>query len=352
MTNPAENLLGKVLEDDWTVIEKIERKPSSTGGNFSVCYRVRNNDGEVAFLKAVNIARAFGMPNMMKVLEDLTVSHNRECEILLECKDKKMNKIIRILLSGELLPNPLDSQQITIPYVIFELAEGSLRDELNYLDKFDGVWALKSLHQVFVAVSQLHYNSIVHQDLKPSNVVLFKEKVNSKLADLGRADKKGFIAPHTNYTIAGDPTYAPPEQLYGYILADWGSRRESCDLFLLGSMITFYFTHTPITNLLKTFLTSDYHWTNWKGNYLDILPYLLDAFDNACIHLNKELENYFSDKNICDELTTIVRQLCHPDPEQRGHPDYKSGFVKRSPFLLNKYISRLNALGNKAEIIA
>lgn len=348
MTNPAENLLGKALPNGWEVFEKIPKKPHSSGGNFSIPYKVRK-DGQVAFLKVVNISRAFGMPDMMKVLETLTVSHNRECELLKECKDKRLDKIIRVLEHGEILPADDDLIQVTIPYVIFELAEGSLRDELNYMDKFDAVWSLKSLHQLFVGIKQLHYNNIVHQDLKPSNVVLFDKKVNSKLADLGRADKKGINAPHTAFRIAGDPTYAPPEHLYGYILTDWSNRRQSCDLFLLGSIMTFYFVQTPMTNLIKTYLRSDYHWNNWKGNYKDVLPYLIDAFDNACIKFGEELKNYFKNKMVVDELVSIVRQLCHPDPEKRGHPDYKSPFVKSNPFLLEKYISRLNALANKVE---
>lgn len=349
MVNPAENLVGKILENGWEVIEHISRKPTSSGGNFSVSYKA-SKDGRIAFLKVVNIARAFGMPDMMKVLEILTVSHNRECEILTECKDKRLDKIIRVIESGEILPAPSDPIQVTIPYVIFELAEGSLRDELNYTDKFEAVWALRSLHQLFVGINQLHYNNIVHQDLKPSNVVLFKKKEKSKLADLGRADKKGVVSPHTNYKIAGDPAYAPPEQLYGYLLPDWSFRRQSCDIFHLGSMMTFYFIQIPMTTLLKSYLPSDYHWNNWKGNYQDVLPYLLDAYDHACSHFGEELKNYFKDEHIRTELESMVRQLCHPDPERRGHPDYRSTFVKRNPFLVDKYISRLNALANKAEI--
>jgi serine/threonine protein kinase len=190
---------------------------------------------------------------------------------------------------------------------------------------------------------------MVHQDVKPSNVTLHKNKTESKLSDLGRADRQGVTARHTNYSIAGDPDYAPIEQKYDYILPDWAYRRQSCDLYLLGSMITFFFTQTQMTNLIKSFLPSEYHWNNWTGkNYKDVLPFLLDAFDNACIFLEGELKKYFTDDNVIQELVQMVRQLCFPMPEKRGHPDYQP-FSKIHQFLLEKYISRLDVLAKNAE---
>jgi hypothetical protein len=48
------SLEGRTLKTGWNVIEKVKSKPSSTGGNFSVCYIVEK-DGVVGFLKAINI---------------------------------------------------------------------------------------------------------------------------------------------------------------------------------------------------------------------------------------------------------------------------------------------------------
>ena len=114
--NPVENLVGKTLENGWEIIERIPQKPNTSGGNFSIPYKARK-EGKIVFVKVVNIARAFGRPNMMKLVEMLTVSHNRECELLLECKDKRLDKIIKVLDHGEILPSPNDVMQVTIPYV-------------------------------------------------------------------------------------------------------------------------------------------------------------------------------------------------------------------------------------------
>ena len=347
--NPAENLVGKELKDGWLVTEKLNKNGTS-GGNFSVSYIVKRGN-DVAFLKVVNIMRALRMPNVMEELEILTVTHNHECEILKECRNRNMDKVIRVIDNGEIVPPEDDILGITIPYVIFELADGSIRDELNRLSRFDAAFSLRSLHNLFVGTSQLHSNNIAHQDIKPSNITLHKKKKESKLADLGRADKKGISAPHSKYNIAGDPSYAPIEHKYAYILNDWAFRRQACDLYLLGSMIVFYFQQTHMTNLIKIYLPSEYHWDNWKGtSYMEVLPFLLDAFDNACNSFSVELSKYFTDQKYIAELEEMVRQLCFPDPERRGHPYYQSPFIKGNPHSLEKYISRLDALASKAEL--
>ena len=38
MFNAAENLVGKELQNGWLVIEKLQKKMNSSGGNFSIPY--------------------------------------------------------------------------------------------------------------------------------------------------------------------------------------------------------------------------------------------------------------------------------------------------------------------------
>ena len=56
--NAAHALVGKQLKNGWMVAKKIEPKPESTGGFFSVCYVVDNGEKE-AFLKALNFNAFF-----------------------------------------------------------------------------------------------------------------------------------------------------------------------------------------------------------------------------------------------------------------------------------------------------
>ena len=57
-SNPADSLEGVNLGNGWTVKEKIVRKPTSTGGCFSVGYKVVDSEGKVAFLKALDFSEA------------------------------------------------------------------------------------------------------------------------------------------------------------------------------------------------------------------------------------------------------------------------------------------------------
>lgn len=55
---PAYHLEGLKLDGGWTVLGIVQKQPRETGGNFSVGYRVRDDDGTEAFLKALDLTRA------------------------------------------------------------------------------------------------------------------------------------------------------------------------------------------------------------------------------------------------------------------------------------------------------
>lgn len=46
----AESLEGRVLKNGWRVNKKIEPKPGSSGGFFSVCYLVSNGEKEARLI--------------------------------------------------------------------------------------------------------------------------------------------------------------------------------------------------------------------------------------------------------------------------------------------------------------
>ena len=103
-------------------------------------------------------------------------------------------------------------------------------------------WRFFVLHQTALALLQLHQQSIAHQDVKPSNVLLFgADKL--KLGDLGRSSLRGKPAPHDAMHVAGAWNYAPFEQRYAHLPADWLERRLSTDVFHLGCLVVFAFTN-------------------------------------------------------------------------------------------------------------
>jgi serine/threonine protein kinase len=190
---------------------------------------------------------------------------------------------------------------------------------------------------------QLHRNSSAHQDLKPSNALVFG-KSTIKIGDLGRAADRVNPGPHESLKVAGDLSYAPPELLYGYVPPDWGQRRFGCDLYLLGSMVVFFFTGTGVTGVLLSQLHPSQHWQTWTGTFIDILPYLRDGFEKAVEQFSVCLP-----PQLKMELSTIVRQLCDPDPNLRGHPENRNG-VSANPHSLERFVSSLNLLARKAEL--
>jgi hypothetical protein len=144
------------------------------------------------------------------------------------------------------------------------------------------------------------------------------------------------VDPHNQF-ITGDPSYSPPEFLYHSIHSDWNVRRQACDLFHLGSLLTFYYCKSPMTALLKSYLPSPYNWQNWAGEYKKVLPYLNEAFEAILMDLYKTVQSSVNDEKLAKEIIEIIKQLCAPDPEKRGHP---SNFgISATKYSLERYIA-------------
>ena len=86
--NPAAELLGATI-NGWQVVKKID-KSNTTGGHFSHGYIVENDDGESAFLKALDYSNAFNNPlRQVDILKSMTEAYIFERDLLLQCREKK-----------------------------------------------------------------------------------------------------------------------------------------------------------------------------------------------------------------------------------------------------------------------
>jgi serine/threonine protein kinase len=263
--SPAEQLVGVTLDNGWKVVTPAMRKPNATGGHFSHGYIAENADGRRGFLKAMDYTKAFQGPNTADVLAAMTNAYLFERNLCEKCAH--LSRIARAIDSGSVHVQP-DKLFTKVEYLIFELATGDVRAHLDMQDRLDLIFVMRTLHHIATGLEQLHRADIAHQDLKPSNVLVFSPKVGSKICDLGRAWDRNAPAVHDAFDVAGDQTYAPPELLYGDVPSDQRARRFGCDMYHLGSLIVFLFTRTHINALIIENLSADYRPIMWSGTYL------------------------------------------------------------------------------------
>ena len=333
---PSQQLEGKELDGGWKVISRIIPLPHQTGGNFSEGYLVRKANGVTGFLKALDFSSALLSPDPARNLQALTEAYNYERNLLEMCRGKNLDRVCVSLADGTILAT--GNSPIPVPYIIFEQADTDIRRETDLSSKFDLAWSLRALHHVATGIWQLHQQQVAHQDLKPSNVLVFSRTF--KISDLGRSSQKGSPALSDGYKIAGDPSYAPPELLYGMSISDWTMRRMACDVYLLGSMAAFFFTKVGMTPLLLAHLANEHKPTRWGGSFDDVLPYIRDAFGKAVVSISIPTE-------VDTSLRTAIRELCEPDPRLRGHP--MSRAEKANSYSIERYVSLFNLLAGKAE---
>lgn len=340
----AESLENRVLKQKWTVIKKVAQGPGATGGFFSVSYLVTDGTQQ-AFLKALDFQAFFRLNpgrSIVNIINEMTSAFQYEKDLLLRCKNSRLSKVSMILDEGEeSIPGFIISQ---VPYLIFEKAEGDVRNHFFDFSDIEISWKLRSLHNVAVGLKQLHSVKIAHQDLKPSNVLLFDQLEVSKLADLGRSLCQGIVAPHEDGgNFPGDFTYAPPEFLYQYIDPDYNKRVMSTDVYLFGSLITFYFMGTNMTSLIRKNMDPQFKWDRWGGSFDEVKDYLVDGFLKSI----EEFKDHFHNKDVGNEIGKILSYCCHPIPEKRGHPT--SVKTKINQYGFERIVSNLDMLAKKTK---
>jgi serine/threonine protein kinase len=349
----AHQLLGMNLPGDWKVVKKISVPlPSGamhTGGNFSVGYEAER-DGKKGFVKAFDLGGAMmAFPgDIMKAMASVAIDHQYEASLLDICAKASLDKIVNVLAKGQVNVTGAGGFAVPIPFIIFELAdEGDFRKVVATSKEIDHAWRLRILHQVAVALQQLHGVAIAHQDVKPSNVLVFKD-VEAKLGDLGRASLRngGTRVAHDELAIAGARLYAPPEQAYGVRAPEWRDRREGCDLYQLGCLICFAFTGTTPTSayleLPKKILALEWG-GEWSGTYETVQPQIAASFSAYLESIHPIFPLWAA-----DDLVTMVGQLCNPDYSKRGAPE--SRVFATSPLGVDRFITRLDVLAKRATV--
>jgi serine/threonine protein kinase len=344
MSNLASNLVGRTV-NGWNVLSKLS-KADSTGGNFSSGYIVRHDDGTEAFMKAINIGYALsimggsGRP-MIDIMNDISSTFRYERDLLDFCGKNRMDHIVVAIDSGE-FTDPSDPY--FVPYLVFELCKsGDLRRHEKMKDP-GLAWRFKIFHGVCVGMAQLHGRNLAHQDLKPSNVLVFAE-AHSKIADLGRSTLKGpdarFAQPHH----MGDLGYCPIELQYGHYEADWDARRKGADLYMLGGIFAFLAANIHIFGLVFEKMPEVYRPRKWKGSFSAALPVIRNATHDAIEEVKGAVPTALQ-----PDVGDLLSWLCEPEPTKRGHPKTISQQLG-DRFSLERIISFADNMARKARLL-
>jgi len=340
----ASRLEGKTI-GTWKILKKRIKTPDDHSGVFSSCYEVQDTkNNRSGFLKAINYQYAFQVlrqgQSSTDLLQEITEGYNYEKDLLDFCKDRRMSHVVTAIDHGEYRDK---NELLPVPYLIFEIATGSLK---NVAAKaiLDSTWRLGVIHGFLVGLSQLHQQKIAHQDIKPSNILIFGHNV-SKLSDLGNATKFDRKSPLWDKDChCGDFTYAPIELLYRYCSPNWEARRLGADLFMAGGIITYLFTDSNFLTLLVANLPDNYKPFNFGGTFEDVKPHLMRAYYTTLDDVKKRIP-----QSISTHIIDIIEQLTHPIPELRG--TLKSTKFRSSlpQYSLVRYISIFDRLTKQFE---
>jgi serine/threonine protein kinase len=345
--NAAHSLENHTLKSGWFVKEKQKRDVNQTGSNFSVGYIVEK-DGEISFMKAFDFAGFLSVAipkddgediDPVDVINDMTTAYIYERDLSKHCQDKHVTKVSFVKESGQ--EYVMGHSIPLVPYLIFDLAEGDVRKTLDFSVALDYAWRFKSLHDIAVGLKQLHSIEVSHQDIKPSNVLVFGSE--SKLGDLGRSICQSIDGPYNKRVFTGDFTYAPPEMWYRYFERDWKKRVFATDCYMLGSMVVFYFSGISMSALLRKHIPDNFSWEKWTGSFEELTPYLENSFSKAL----DEFESNISHNDIKKELRQLMEYLCNPFPDKRGHP--KSIERVGNNYSMERFVTILDVLKRKAE---
>ncbi|MFC6662795.1 hypothetical protein [Deinococcus multiflagellatus] len=142
--------------------------------------------------------------------------------------------------------------------------------------------------------------------------------------------------------------YAPPEVLYFAPSTEVWRERKWADLYMLGGLVTFLFTHQHFNTYLYAELDEPLQpiifCGEWEGSFADLVPHLLSAFGRAMQAVERDLLARVGPE-LTPDLARCIRELCFPEPARRGHP---SNVGTLDPTGVQRYVSLFDRLRQRA----
>ena len=341
----------------WKIVSKISTRPGHTPGQFSYTYKVANENGDEAFLKASDLGMFSGAgDDFLNRMIAAGTAHQFERSILDHCHGNNMDRVVIAIDYGNFETTKFGFRD-TVFFIVFELASGDLRSHVDVKSQPELVWITQAIRNFLVGIRQLHAGNVCHNDFKPANALVFKDDLH-KVADLGRATSPIAAAPHDGLLCAGDLRFAAPEQLYnrngvlgGVAIFDRG---RAGDLYSVGSVIHYILTKRMVTPEIIQALSPDHRPATavggWQDDFTAILPHWRLSFDDLVADLIRQTRvPNGAEQEIWDAMTRVVIELCEPDPSKRGHPSNKA--ATQDTYDLQRYVTHFDVLTRKAALL-
>lgn len=348
--SPAASLTGQTLPSGWKLVQQLSKSPSGSGSNFCVGY-VAERDGHKAFVKAIDFVKALNAVDPIAELAQLTSLATFEREAMELCEAQNLSRLIRLLSFEYVNLDPTANPLNQVYCLIMEIGAGDLRKQLSHVGVFSYSTVFRILSDVALGMSQLHRHGVAHQDVKPSNVISMTDLSVSKdalfkVGDLGRVVRKDRAGPYDGLAWPGDGHYAPPERWYGLVPPQWTDARESSDAYMLGSLVFFLLTGTPLQPLLRHRLTPVMKPGTWSGGYTEPLILVLRSLQ---LNIISDVLVPKMPQSLRDSLVAVVKDLIEPDPFKRG--DRRARAQVGNSVGLDRFVPRFRQLANQAAII-
>ena len=339
----SEELKGREIENGWIIDSPFVPLSGATGSHHSFGFIATKNH-QRAYVKFMDPTPDLDLQPVAQ-RDDLKLRlavFDYERILVEKCNTQKIGNVIRIIGSGALTHS---SYPYGIHYIIFEHAKSDLRKLMTLSRPINSVAKMNIIRKVAVGLGSLHFNKISHLDIKPSNILVM-DAGDVKIGDFGHAYDHDDPRPGTIHSVGplGDPAYAPPEEFYDYRHLNIKDRMLSTDLYLLGNLIVLLCANKNLTTATFENLNSQHLRNNWFDSYQSVLPFILEAWENAL----KEFEANCPAEMPISELAELVRYLTDPNPMRRGHPrNFKE---LGSQFNLRRFVSRLEFIRKYTEL--